>query len=217
MIKAVFFDLDGTLIDTNKLIIDSFRHTFKTYFPERHFLDTEIYDCIGPTLTQTFTLHNPDAVEEMTDTYRTYNKEKHDEMVEIYPGILEMLTALKSMNLKLAIVTSKKRDMAIHGAELTKIYEYFDFVVSSDEVSEPKPHPEAIQLALKHFGLTPEEVIMVGDNSHDMECAKNASVTSVGVGWALRGADYLKSYGADYIIEEALELVKIVNDINKLG
>ncbi|HAX72220.1 MAG TPA: pyrophosphatase PpaX [Firmicutes bacterium] len=214
MIKAVFFDLDGTLIDTNQLIINSFYHTFQTYFPERQFLETDILDCIGPTLAQTFSKYNEEAVHEMIQTYREFNMKHHDEMVVIFPGVIEMLKQLHDMGLKLAIVTSKKRDIAIHGAQLTKIYDYFDYVISADEVTDPKPHPEAIEKTLAYFDLAPADVIMVGDNSHDIECAHRAGVKSVGVGWSLRGAEYLKTYRPSYIIKTGQELVDIVKELN---
>ncbi len=214
MIKAVFFDLDGTLINTNPLIVRSFQETFLTYFPDRVFSDEEIHSCIGPTLEQTFSKYNESAMAEMVNTYREINKGYHDEMVEIYPGITEMLHNLREMGLKLAIVTSKKRDMALRGAKLMKIYDYFDLVISADEVTRHKPEPEAIEMALSYFNLDKSEVMMVGDNSHDILCAKNADVLGVGVSWALRGANYLQSFNPDYMLEEANDLVQIINDLN---
>lgn len=210
MLKAILFDLDGTLLNTNDLIIKSFEAAFKHYFPDREFSRDEIIDCIGPTLHQTGAKYYPQDVEEFVSVYRKYYAENHDELIEIFPGVPEMLKQLKELGLVLVIVTSKKRDMTIKGMSYMKVLDYFDLIVSSDDVTKPKPAPESIELVLKELNLKPEEVMMVGDNSHDIECANNALVKSVGVGWALRGADYLHSFNPTYIISTTSDLVEIV-------
>ena len=215
MIKAIFFDLDGTLINTNPRIIRTFKETFEMYLPERTFLEEEIYDCIGPTLEQTFYKYYPEKMNEMVQSYRHINKSYHDEMVVIYPGIIEMLQTLRARNFKLAIVTSKKRDMAIYGATTLGIYDYFDLVVSSDDVKAHKPEPDCIEAARTFFNFDKSEVMMIGDNSQDILCAKNAGVLSVGVSWTLRGADYLQKFNPDYMLKEAMDLVTLVTQLNE--
>lgn len=210
MIKAVLFDLDGTLLNTNDLIIKSFTDTFKHYYPDREFTYQEIIDCIGPTLEQTAMKYYPQNISEMVGMYRHHYVLNHDELIKIYPGIEEMLKALKDLGLKLAIVTSKKRDMTLKAMEHTNVLDYFDLIISSDEVTQPKPHQEPIELALKELNLLKDEVIMVGDNSHDIECANHASVKSIAVGWALKGADYLRGFNPTYIINTADELIEII-------
>lgn len=210
MIKGVLFDLDGTLLNTNDLIIKSFRETFKYYYKEREFTHQEIIDCIGPTLEQTAKKYYPENIEELISLYRHHYVLNHDELIEIYPGIIEMIQNLKSLGLKLAIVTSKKRDMTLKAMQHMDILDYFDVIISSDEVTQPKPHQEPIELAIKDLNLSKEEVLMVGDNSHDIECANNALVKSVAVGWALKGADYLRGFNPTYIINNADELVDII-------
>jgi len=210
MIKAILFDFDGTLVDTNQLIIRSFKETFNVLFPERQFTEQELLDCIGPTLEETghkYYGHNPDY---LVDVYRRLCWQYHDEMIEVYPGVEEMLKALKKMNLKLVIVTSKKRDMLSQGLEITKLTNYFDWIVAADDVTNPKPHQEPIERVLNYYSLQPEECLMVGDNSHDINSAKAAGVKSVAVGWALKGANYLKTFAPDYIIEEAKDLLEII-------
>ena len=212
MIKAILFDFDGTLVDTNQLIIRSFNETFKKLFPNRCFTESEIMDCIGPTLEETGQKYYAEDPKSLVDIYRGFCWQYHDEMIVIYPGIEEMLKSLKEMGLKLVIVTSKKTDMATRGLEVTKLLSYFDWMVSADDVKNPKPHQEPIERVLDYYHLKPEECLMVGDNSHDILCAKAAGVTSVAVGWALRGADYLKSFSPDYIIDEASDLIKIIKE-----
>lgn len=210
MLKAILFDLDGTLVNTNHLIFNSFRQAFSELMSHRVLSDEEIMDCIGPTLHQTGEKYFQDNAEQFVHCYRKYYQQDHDEMIEAFPGIVGMLQMLQEMGLKLVIVTSKKRDMAIKGLSYLNLLSFFDLIVSSDDVTNPKPHQEPIQRVLDYYHFSVDECLMVGDNSHDIECAHAAGVRSVAVGWAMRGSDYLKTYHPTYIINEAKELVDIV-------
>lgn len=121
MIKAVLFDLDGTLLNTNDLIMKSFRSTFEYYFKDRVFSDEEIIDCIGPTLHQTGEKYYPQDVEGFVSTYRSYYVNYHDDLTHAFDGVEEMLRQLKALGLVLVIVTSKKRDMTIKGLNHTNL------------------------------------------------------------------------------------------------
>jgi len=210
MIKAVLFDFDGTLADTNPLIIRTFTETFASLLPERPFTMAEILECIGPTLDQTGEIYFPDNPNKFVEAYRALNSKYHDEMIELYPRITEMLETLKQMDLKLAIVSSKRRDFVIRGLKQTNLFEFFDYIVAGDDVVNPKPHSEPLDKAMAHYGLTPAECLMVGDNSHDVDAAKASGVKSIAVGWAFKGVDYLKKLNPDYLIDDAMEIVKIV-------
>lgn len=210
MLKAILFDLDGTLLNTNQLISSSFRHAFRTMLPDLVVTDEMIIECIGPTLSQTASKYYPQCPSSFIECYRGHYKKYHDEMIEVFPGVIEMLDYLKSLNLKLVVVTSKKRDMTIKALQYMKMDTYFDYIVTSDDVVNPKPDAEPIQQVLTYYQLNPNECLMVGDNSHDIECAKNAKVKSVAVAWAMRGVDYLKKYNPDYIINETKDLLTII-------
>jgi len=215
MIKAVLFDFDGTLADTNPLIYRTFKETFEKMLPEKKFTDVEIYDCIGPTLDETGNKYFPEYPQKFVDNYRELNAIYHDEMIKIYPGVLEMVAQLKKKNLRLAIVSSKKRDFVIRGLKIVGLYEYFDFIVASDDVVKHKPDKEPLMKAINHYNITSNECLMVGDNSHDIHGARNTGVKSIAVGWALKGVEYMKSLEPDYLVHEASEILSIVDSFNK--
>ena len=111
MIHAVLFDLDGTLIDTNELIIDSFKHTFEFFnksIPTRE----DIIDCFGEPLHGTMSKFFDDG-EQAVKVYREFNLKYHDERIDSYGNAKEMLKALKDKGIKLGIVTSKNKNIAI--------------------------------------------------------------------------------------------------------
>lgn len=211
MLKGIIFDFDGTLAETNTLILKSMEKTFMELFGT--YTDEQLMDCIGPPLTVTGKKMFPDNPQVFVDTYRKYQLELHDNMVSAYPGVIEMLDKLHEMDLKLAIVTSKKRDMFLKGLRKLDMEKYFDLTITEDDVTNHKPDPESMNLALSQLGLSADECVMVGDNYHDILAARAARMKSVAVGWAIKGLDYLKIYNPDFIMYEADDIFEIIEKI----
>lgn len=213
-IDTVIFDLDGTLLDTKRLIEQSFIHTFEKFYPEHELTDQELDAFFGPTLKESFSKYAKDAneVEEMIKYYREYNVMMHDEMVEAFPGVKDVLKYLKKHNYKLAVVSSKKSDLVNHGLEFCKIREYFDLVVGSDEVKNPKPDPEGINYVLKTLGS--KNGLYVGDSTMDIIAGKNANIKTCAViypNYETRKEDLI-NLEPDYIITKMYSLVKTLGE-----
>ena len=211
MTKALLFDFDGTLLDTNELIIQSFMHVLENRFPGQY----EPSDCvkfIGPSLTETFTDIAPDEVEELIKEYREWNHIHHDELVKEYEGVVETLEKLKEMGLRLVIVSTKQRETIARGLDIMGAAHLFEFVIGIDDVTHVKPDPEPILLAVEKLGVAKEDAIMIGDNSHDILGGKNAGVRTAGVAWALKGRDFLQQFNPDYMLEHMSDLISIVKE-----
>ncbi|MHC0037820.1 pyrophosphatase PpaX [Pseudoneobacillus sp. C159] len=210
-INTVLFDLDGTLIDTNELIIASFLHTLEHYYPSRYKRE-DVLPFMGPTLRETFETMDGANVDEMIATYRNFNLTHHNELVTDFPTVLDTVKALKEHGYKIGIVTTKILDVVKKGLIHTKLDSYFDVIVALDHVSKAKPDPEPIFKALEQLGSRPEETLMVGDNHHDILAGKNAGTLTAGVAWSLKGREYLESYQPDIILEEMADLLCILGD-----
>lgn len=211
-IDTILFDLDGTLLDTNELIIQTFLHTAEVYFPGEY--DREkVMTFYGETLETTYgrIARDDEMVNEMIKTYHAFNSARHDEMVGTFDGVYEVLEKLHAAGYKMAIVSSKRRDMAIRGLKLFDIEKFFDVVVTADCVDNPKPHAEPIRMALEKLGKMAESAIMIGDNHHDIESGKNANVKSVCVGWTLHDIEMMRSYNPDFIINTMHDLLEILD------
>lgn len=207
---TILFDLDGTLIDTNNLILQSFAHVFDNYLPEYDYTQADLLACIGPTLKQTFSRLAPNREEELTAAYRQWNIANHDRFVHVFPQVKETLEKLQEMGCQLAVVTSKRRDVAEMGLVLCELQQYFSVVITYDDVDNHKPDPDALHLALEKLSPS-KNVLMVGDNSHDIHGAQNAGVDSVGVAWSIRGRAFIEQLEPTYIIDSMDELIKIIN------
>ncbi|MFK3960539.1 pyrophosphatase PpaX [Guptibacillus hwajinpoensis] len=207
-INTILFDLDGTLINTNDLIMASFRHTFEHFYPGRY-EDEELKQFIGEPLYLTFAKHDERRAEEMVAFYREHNIANHDKLVTEFDGVFETVKTLSENGYKLAIVTSKMRNTVEMGLKLTELDQFFPVVITVDEVENPKPHPEQLETAMKELRSDREETIMVGDSQYDILAGQNAGVTTVGVSWTIKGSDFLASFKPDYLIDHMGELLAI--------
>lgn len=206
-IRTILFDLDGTLIDTNELIMASFAHTFKQYGIA--FTEEELKHFNGPPLVDTFSALMPERVEDMVATYRKHNAENHDGYVRIFPYVKETLQKLQEQNIQMAVVTSKMNQVATHGIEFTNITPYIQHVVAVDDVEHAKPHPESILRAMELLKADPATTLMVGDNYHDIEAGQNAGVRTAGVAWSHKGKDFLAEYNPTYMLEDMRDLLDL--------
>lgn len=213
-ITTLLFDLDGTLINTNELIIASFMHTLEKFYPGKYQRE-HVIPFMGPTLTESFSTVDVNRVDELITEYRRFNVEMHDEFVEEYETVYETIETLHNQGYKIGIVTTKARNVVEMGLSYSRLKQFFDVVVTIDDVQNAKPHPEPIQLALKKLNATPEETIMVGDNYHDIEGGKNAGTKTAGVEWSLKGKEFLESYHPDYMLEKMSDILTIIGSEEK--
>ncbi|MEH7439234.1 pyrophosphatase PpaX [Neobacillus drentensis] len=210
-ITTVLFDLDGTLIDTNELIITTYLHTLEKYYPSKYQRE-DVLPFLGPTLHEVFGNMDPDRVEEMVSEYRAFNIANHDDLVKEFVGVKETVQTLKERGYKMGIVTTKRHDVTLKGLRLMELEDYFEVIVAYDHVEKVKPDPEPIFKALEQLGSTPEESIMVGDNFHDILAGKNAGTTTAGVAWSIKGREYVAKYEPDYMLENMKDLLTILGE-----
>ncbi|RFA33024.1 pyrophosphatase PpaX [Virgibacillus dokdonensis] len=206
-IRTILFDLDGTLIDTNELIIASFFHTFKQY--NLQFTREEIIEFNGPPLVDTFKAIDLEKADSMVQTYRSHNMKEHDNYVKVFPYVIETLEQLKRNGFKLGVVTTKMRSGVEKGLATTKLTAYFDTVITLDDVKNPKPHAEPVYKAMEELMAEQHSTLMIGDNAHDIEAGKNAGVQTAGVAWSFKGKERLLQYEPTFMLEDMRDLLSL--------
>lgn len=214
MIKAVLFDLDGTILDTNELILTSFREAFKKVLDIEP-SDDEISRLFGKPLVQSLIPYTEDKLEELVTTYRELNDVKHDSMCYAFPEVKDMLQELKGMGIKLGIVTSKRRIMADRGLKIAGIFDLFDVIMTPEATEKHKPSPEPAIEACRLLGVDLYEAIMVGDATFDIICGRDAGCKTIGVRYTVVPIEELISSNPDYLIDSPIEIVKIVKSLKK--
>ena len=212
-IRTVLFDLDGTLIDSVRLILDSYHHTLATHgLPPRS--DEEWLAGVGTPLTVQFAdwRDDPETLQALIATYREYNLKHHDHMVTVYPGVVEVVRALKADGVATGLVTSKNRVGALRGLTLVQLEALMDVLVCADEVENPKPHPEPVEKAVRLLSADPRATVYVGDSVHDMLSGRAAGVRTAAVLWGPFGRAHLEGAQPDYWLERPEELLTLVRE-----
>ena len=211
-INTILFDFDGTIMDTNNVILMSWQHTFRT-LENREEKVERLVETFGEPLETTMKRFFPNIpVDESIEIYRSYHRDNFGELINLFPGTMELLAEIKRRGYKTGLVTSRLWNTTLQGLEKYEIREYFDEVVTAEDTNRHKPDPQPIEIALKKLGSKAENAVMLGDTMFDLLCAKNAGVKSVLVGWslALKDCDDFGEAAPDYIIKEAAELLDII-------
>ena len=207
--KAVLFDLDGTLIDTLGLILESFRQGALDVLG-REVSGDQVRSLIGIPLIEQARSLAPSHVEELMAAYRHRNVELHDSMIRYFEGTREMLEALKAEGRRLAVVTSKRNGPALEGLASFDLQGYFEFISGLEETEKHKPDPEPLLVAARRLGLPITECIYVGDSIYDMRAAKAAGATAVGVLWGVATCEELLEAGAEHLASSPHELPAVL-------
>lgn len=214
MIKAILFDLDGTLINTNELIVESFNYAFKKH-NNINIDREEIVATFGEPLGDTMARYDSEHSEILVKLFRSYNESKHDELATTFEGIEEGLKALKAINVKLGVVTSKRKIMAERGLKLIGIYDYMDVIVTPEDTDRHKPLGDPAEKACELLGIEPREAIMVGDSHNDILCGKSAGCSTCLVTYTALDMDSLLKHKPDYVIDKIEELVGICKNLEE--
>lgn len=206
-VKAVLFDLDGTLLDTTEFIFQAYEHTLSLH-GIKNVARKELTGHIGKGLKVIYSKIAPTfdtpTLMEAHDKFQSRNFH----LVKSFPNVLEVINKLKK-KYNLGIVTSRRhstRTTLKTGGLDPKI---FDVIVTADDIENLKPHPEGVILALRELKVKPEEAILIGDATVDIEMGKNAGVKTVGVTYGFGGKDIAKAK-PDYLIDDIGELPGIL-------
>ena len=213
-IKLSIFDLDGTLINSIEDITNALNHAFGPY-GVNDLTATEVTAMIGEgpskLIQDVLTERNLVADKEMlVARFLDYYESHPTDETALYPGTREMLETLK--DLKMAVVTNKTEELSRKVLEKFELDTYFGMVVAIDTIVERKPSPVPVMHVLSAFKVAPENAIIVGDSTIDIQTGKASSVRTVAVthGYGRNGFQE----GADFVIGNLLELIDIVKHEN---
>ena len=207
--QSVLFDLDGTLLNTNDLILQTFNYTLKEILgitvPQE-----QIFATYGRPLQEIMAEFDAERADLLLTTYRAYNAQIHDEYVTLFDQVEETLAAFKDNGLKLSVVTSKKSDIAWHGLAHFHLEHYFDAFVGPEDTAEHKPAAAPALEALKRLGCTPDTAIMVGDSPYDILCGQRAGCQTAAVRYSVHALQELEALHPTFMLNTLADLLPIV-------
>jgi pyrophosphatase PpaX len=208
---GVLFDLDGTLVDSLELILSSYRHTIKVHLG-REIPDEEWMRTMGMPLRiqlRYFT-DSPQTLDAMFQTYVEHNQRNHDRLLRPFPGMREVVAALRDAGYRMGVVTSKIREHAWRELRAFGMDGYFDGMVSADDVAKPKPDPEPVLIALETLKLAAGETLFVGDSLFDLQAGRAAAVHTAAALWGPFRRERLVEGRPDHWLEDVAALARLL-------
>ena len=181
--KAVIFDFDGTLANTLPICYFAFQSVFKD-FDNKVLSANEIKEMFGPSETGIIRNNLSHAnIDDAIEQYYAKYSEFHDQLVDNNEEIEHLLRNLKNAGIKLGIVTGKARRSLDISLKILQMEDYFDVVITGDDVIEPKPHPEGVLKTLTLLEIDNKDAIFIGDSDADIIAGLKANVFTIGVQW----------------------------------
>lgn len=209
MIDTVIFDFDGTLADTNQLIINSFRHIYDK-FHESKCSEEYILSTFGEPLELTLKRDFGDfSFEDVIASYREYQVDKFEKDVKLYDTVEETLKYLNENKIKIGIATSRLKSSTLNALVHFDINKYFQIIIAAEDVKNHKPDKEPLIKAINGLNSSAENTLYVGDSRFDMECAINARTTPVLVGWQTNSKMLAEKYNIEYVLNKMWDLTNI--------
>lgn len=211
---AVLFDLDGTLIDSIDLILQSARHAFTAHGREAP-TDAEWLTGVGIPLPAMFRRYasTDSEVDELLAKYREYQLAHHDRLVGTYDQVVETVDFIRAAGHPVAIVTSKVGWLAKRGLELVGLGAHFDVIVGMDACERHKPDPQPVEIALERLGYLPAEAVFVGDSVHDMAAGNAAGVMTIAALWGPFTREDLAVSGPAHYLQRMADLPRLLTQI----
>ena len=207
----VLLDMDGTIADTDEMIIQSMYELYDKYRGGKRTPVEEIYYFSGPPIRETLKREFPDMDNDfIVEEFVKISWDNYDKYAKLFPHVKETIIALMNQGIKVGVVTSKMRESTIHCLEVIHLDDIIDYFVAGDDVKHMKPHPEGILLAVEHFSIKDKKkVLYIGDNKSDFISARNAGVDVALVTWGPRKID--RTLTPDYWIDDFKEVEEIIN------
>lgn len=215
MIKAVLFDLDGTLLNTLKDLNEASNNTLRYFnLPLVTINQTKQFIGNGVKMLLKRSAFNADIDYELAyEVFKKYYRNHIKDYTSVYDGIIDVLKYLKSKNIKIAVTSNKYQE----GVEILVndlLNPYIDIALGSSETVKVKPHPDMVNIVLDKLNVSSDQCLFIGDSDVDIITGKTNNIKTIGVTWGYKDKKVLENEKPDYLIDNQLELIKIIKEIN---
>jgi pyrophosphatase PpaX len=219
-VRAILFDLDGTLIDTTELILKCFDHSWQSVLGCGNTRQALI-DTFGMPLKDAMVrllesrepngkkVDDEGLVQRLLTEYRSFNVSNHDALAIGFDGAAGVIAELRQRGYRTGVVTSKSRELATRGLRLCALESLIDTAVFLEDTTRHKPGPEPILAALDRLNTAPCEAAYVGDSCHDIAAGRAAGVITVAALWGPSPRSALECERPDYSAGSVQELLEI--------
>lgn len=193
-VSAVFFDLDGTLVDSLQDLADAVNHMLAT-FGRPTLTPPKIRQLIGKgarnLVQRALSTDSPEEIDSGLKVFAEFNELHIADHSCLYPGILDTLRKLAANNIRMAVISNKNEALSRLILSALKIDTFFDCIVGGDTFAEMKPSPLPLHNVIATFGIDIKRAIMVGDSINDIQAGNRAGVVTIGCVWGYGTPDEL--------------------------
>lgn len=214
MIKAILFDLDGTLLDTSEGIMDSVQHTI-TILNQPQLSKDKLLQFVGPPIQNSLINHlglSPEDAQKGAIVFRDYYKSEALYKATVYSEIFDLLQYLKELGILIGVATYKREDYAIDLLKYFRIADFCQTIHGADNYNK-LTKADIIDLCISDLKVEKKGIVLVGDTIHDAKGAKNAGIKFIAVTW---GFGFKEEDIVDYPhIAKCNTIQQLINTINK--
>ncbi|QWK19849.1 MAG: HAD-IA family hydrolase [Hydrogenobacter thermophilus] len=206
-LKLFIFDLDGTLIDSYMDIGMCVNGVLRSMGRQEIEPDSVKVWIGGGARGLLEKLFPSEEIDRALELFRKYYRENLVVYTKAYKGIRDVLTHLKAMEKRLAVVTNKMEDLSVEILKRLNLYHYFDMVVGGDTFPEKKPSPMPIKEVLRWLGVDAKEAVMIGDTDADVRAGKDAGVWTALANWGYVRMDGVKP---DFVLHKPEDIINLL-------
>jgi len=211
-VRAIIFDLDGTLVDTFEMIVAAFNAAI-TPVTGKTYSDAEVISRFGipdsQMIRRELESHPKDVVDRAVEVYHAYYAQNHGG-VSVFPGISDLLAELRRRGVPMGVMTGKGQRSARITLEALGLSDTFAAVVTGEDVARQKPEPDGPLEAARQLKIAPAECAFVGASPADVGAGKSAGMLMVVAGWHPVYLDEVRRMGPDIWAEAPTDILKLL-------
>ncbi|MGD9155559.1 MAG: HAD-IA family hydrolase [Bacillota bacterium] len=209
---TIIFDLDGVVIDSAQDLAGAVQHTLKFLNCETRdyeYIRNSIGGGARNILLKCLSEDKKRLIDEAMRHFREYYKENCANKTVLYPGVAEVLEYYSGKK-NIALATFKIRSATVRILKKLNVLQYFDVIITADDVEKPKPDPQCIEKILEKLNCQTKKVILIGDTANDLLTGKNAGIKTCAVLYGIGTEDEIRKHNPNYIIKNIMELKRII-------
>lgn len=206
MYKSIIFDVDGTLVDTEKLLFTTLQKVVKDELNKDSELE-ELVSLFGLTNEIILEKLGIKDIERAVGKWRGYIKNDFH-FIKLFDGIKTTLNRLYDLNIYTGIVTSRSKQEVIEDLYPLNLNKYMKTIISSDKTTKHKPDPEPILKFIEESKIDPSTAIYIGDTKYDMKCANSAGIDFALAGWGAKSVEGIDK--ASYMLKKPSDILDIL-------
>jgi phosphoglycolate phosphatase len=211
IIRAVLFDLDGTLVDSLKDLTDAvnyIRSAFSLPLLAENAVRLKVGKGARNLVQQVLSDHSDADIDRALGMFLEFNKQHIADKSRLYPGISAILHELASCDIRMAVISNKNEDLSTLILHSLGIHDLFESICGGDTYPESKPSPLPLLNVAAKLGIAPNECVMVGDSINDIQAGKQANIASIACAWGYGSSEEL--IGADALAHSPQELLALI-------